>query len=53
MADQYIDYHHHLWDIDAGTYLWLEEDPEETAIVGDYSAIRRYDLNSTWEGVPQ
>lgn len=27
--------------MDAGTYLWLEEkDPEETAIFGDYSAIR-------------
>jgi len=42
MTDQFIDCHHHLWDLDAGTYLWLEEeDPEETDIVGDYSAIRR------------
>jgi predicted TIM-barrel fold metal-dependent hydrolase len=47
MSDQFIDCHHHLWDLDEGTYLWLEEeDPEETEVVGDYSAIRRsYRIN--------
>lgn len=42
MPDQFIDCHHHLWDLDEGTYPWLEEeDPEETEVVGDYSAIRK------------
>ena len=42
MTDQFIDCHHHMWDLDEGTYTWLEEeDPAETEIVGDYSAIRR------------
>jgi len=55
MTDQFIDCHHHMWDLDEGTYTWLEEeDPEETAIVGDYSAIRRSyrigDLLADFEG---
>ena len=55
MTEQYIDCHHHLWDLDEGVYTWLEEeDPEETAIVGDYSAIRRSyrigDLLADFEG---
>ena len=55
MSSQFIDSHHHLWDLDAGTYLWLEEeDPAETEIVGDYSAIRRSyvisDLLADFEG---
>lgn len=42
MTEPFIDCHHHLWDMDLGHYAWLEEeDPEETAVVGDYSAIRR------------
>lgn len=55
MTDQFIDCHHHLWDLDEGRYLWLEkEDPEEAAVVGDYSAIRRSyrvdDLLADFEG---
>ena len=55
MSNQFIDSHHHLWDLDEGTYLWLEEeDPAETEIVGDYSAIRRSyvisDLLADFEG---
>ena len=55
MTEQFIDCHHHLWDLEKGHYSWLEEeDPEETAIVGDYSAIRRSyrisDLLADFEG---
>ena len=42
MSQPFVDSHHHLWDMSRGRYRWLEhEDPEETAVVGDYSAIRR------------
>jgi predicted TIM-barrel fold metal-dependent hydrolase len=39
----FIDAHHHLWDLDAHSYKWLEGDgdPDTTAWLGDYSAIRR------------
>ena len=55
MTEPFIDCHHHLWDLDRGFYGWLEqEDPQETAIVGDYSAIRRSyrisDLLADFEG---
>ena len=55
MTEPFIDCHHHLWDMDLGHYAWLEEeDPEETAVVGDYSAIRRSyrigDLLADFEG---
>ena len=26
MTDQFIDCHHHMWDLDEGTYTWLEEE---------------------------
>ncbi len=42
MMQPFVDAHHHLWDMSKGYYRWLEqEEPEETAVVGDYSAIRR------------
>ena len=55
MTEPFVDSHHHLWDISAGHYHWLEEEePEETAVVGDYSAIRRNyligDLMADFEG---
>ena len=55
MTEPFVDSHHHLWDISQGNYHWLEEEePEETAIVGDYSAIRRNylieDLLADFEG---
>ena len=39
---QFIDTHHHLWDLESLEYAWLaEEDPEETEVLGDYSSIRQ------------
>ena len=39
---QFIDTHHHLWDLNILEYAWLaEEDPEETEMLGDYSSIRK------------
>ena len=55
MTEPFVDSHHHLWDMSRGRYHWLEEEePEETAVVGDYSAIRRSyliaDLLADFEG---
>ena len=55
MTEPFVDSHHHLWDMSQGHYHWLEEEePEETAVVGDYSAIRRNyligDLLADFEG---
>ena len=55
MTEPFVDSHHHLWDMSQGHYHWLEEEnPEETAVVGDYSAIcRNYlieDLLADFEG---
>ena len=55
MTEPFIDAHHHLWDLDGGSYDWLEEEnAAETEIVGDYSAIRRNylieDLLADYEG---
>lgn len=55
MTEPFVDSHHHLWDMSKGRYHWLEEEvPEETAVVGDYSAIRRSylieDLLADFEG---
>ena len=55
MTEPFVDSHHHLWDMSRGHYHWLEEEePEETAVVGDYSAIRRSyliaDLLADFEG---
>lgn len=38
----FVDAHHHLWDLERHRYAWLEGEgwPEETAVLGDYSAIR-------------
>ena len=44
MTDQleFIDTHHHLWDLEKLKYAWLmEDDPEETEVLGDYSDIRK------------
>jgi predicted TIM-barrel fold metal-dependent hydrolase len=39
----FVDAHHHLWDLERHHYAWLKEPgwDEETAVLGDYSAIRR------------
>ena len=55
MTQPFVDSHHHLWDMSKGSYHWLEEEePAETEIVGDYSAIRRsyviQDLLADFEG---
>lgn len=38
-----VDSHHHLWDLRQHFYSWLgpEGNPDTTAWIGDYSAIRR------------
>jgi predicted TIM-barrel fold metal-dependent hydrolase len=39
---EFIDTHIHLWDLSHLTYSFLlEPDPAETAVLGDYSAIRK------------
>ena len=55
MTQPFVDSHHHLWDMSKGFYHWLEEEePAETEVVGDYSAIRRSyvieDLLADFEG---
>jgi predicted TIM-barrel fold metal-dependent hydrolase len=39
----FVDTHHHLWDLEAFSYNWLEGDgtPSETAYLGEYGAIRK------------
>lgn len=39
----FVDAHHHLWDLERHPYEWLSEPgwDEETAVLGDYRAIRR------------
>lgn len=39
----FIDTHHHLWELDRFHYDWLAGEgwPQQTAFLGDYSAIRR------------
>lgn len=36
-----VDAHHHLWDLGAGHYPWLQEAVEPGFFLGDYAAIRR------------
>lgn len=38
----FVDAHHHLWDLSILSYPWLtgDGDPAQTAITGDYGAIR-------------
>jgi predicted TIM-barrel fold metal-dependent hydrolase len=44
-----VDAHHHLWDLGKLQYRWLEqEDPAETALIGDYGPIRRTYLISDY-----
>jgi predicted TIM-barrel fold metal-dependent hydrolase len=40
---QFVDTHHHLWDLEHHRYDWLVGDgsPSETALLGPYRAIRR------------
>ena len=39
---EFIDTHHHRWDLEKVKYAWLmEDDPEETEVLGDYSDIRK------------
>tara|TARA_B100000586_G_scaffold173143_1_gene126398 strand:+ start:2371 stop:3240 length:870 start_codon:yes stop_codon:yes gene_type:complete len=44
MADKldFIDTHHHLWDLEKFEYAWLmKNDPEEEEVLGDYADIRK------------
>lgn len=44
-----VDAHHHLWNLGKLPYRWLEqEDPAETALIGDYAPIRRNYLISDY-----
>jgi len=36
-----VDAHHHLWNLAAGRYPWLQEAVEPGFFLGDYTAIRR------------
>ncbi|WDR05226.1 amidohydrolase family protein [Devosia rhodophyticola] len=36
-----VDSHHHLWDLDANRYPWLQDKVFDNAHFGDYAAIRR------------
>lgn len=36
-----VDAHHHLWDLAAGRYPWLQEAVEPGFFLGDYAVIRR------------
>jgi predicted TIM-barrel fold metal-dependent hydrolase len=37
----FVDTHHHLWELDRLPYAWLQvEDPDESAVLGDYRMIR-------------
>lgn len=42
-----LDAHHHLWDLDANSYPWLQEKPVQ-AHFGDYSRIRKTYLASDY-----
>jgi predicted TIM-barrel fold metal-dependent hydrolase len=55
MAEKMIDVHHHLWDLEEGSYrVFEEENLDETALIGDYSPIRKNylidDLLADFEG---
>jgi predicted TIM-barrel fold metal-dependent hydrolase len=43
LPDEFVDAHHHLWDLDTYEYDWLMGDgwPDKTESLGDYAAIRR------------
>ncbi|MBR0665163.1 amidohydrolase family protein [Roseomonas hellenica] len=36
-----IDAHHHIWDLDANRYPWLQDEPPIPFRYGDYRALRR------------
>jgi predicted TIM-barrel fold metal-dependent hydrolase len=36
-----VDAHHHLWDLGAVSYPWLEAEVDPTGVIGDYSALQR------------
>jgi predicted TIM-barrel fold metal-dependent hydrolase len=36
-----VDAHHHLWDLGAVSYPWLEAEVDPTGPIGDYSALQR------------
>lgn len=39
-----IDAHHHLWDLHAGHYPWLQGEPDPGFFLGDYQSLRRHYL---------
>ena len=40
LPPQIVDAHHHLWDLSAGHYPWLQEEyNRDTFILGDYAAL--------------
>jgi predicted TIM-barrel fold metal-dependent hydrolase len=55
MVEKMIDCHHHLWDLEEGSYgVFEEENADESALLGDYSPIRKNylidDLLADFEG---
>jgi predicted TIM-barrel fold metal-dependent hydrolase len=36
-----VDAHHHLWDLRAGRYPWLQQAPDPHFFLGDHAALRR------------
>ncbi|WP_397453740.1 amidohydrolase family protein [Pseudomonas sp. NA-150] len=43
-----VDAHHHLWDLNAGRYPWLQDDYHEDFFLGDYRALCRDFLPETF-----
>lgn len=40
LPERIVDAHHHLWDLSAGSYPWLQEEyNRDTFILGDYAAL--------------
>ncbi len=49
-----VDAHHHLWDLSAGHYPWLQQDYDPRAFfLGDYAALRQDFLPADYRRVSQ
>lgn len=40
-SEAVVDAHHHLWDLDTGSYSWLQQPPFSDRGWGDWSSLRR------------
>ena len=38
---QFIDAHHHFWDLEKNDYPWLNDHPEPNFFLGNYDGIKR------------